>query len=356
MSKLQVVVGGQYGSEAKGACTAHLARKAVQEGLTSVIRVAGPNAGHTAYDDTGRKWALRQVPVAAVVHPDVQLFVGAGSEIDFPVLLDEINSLEEAGIPIRERLTVDAQATMIDSRHKETETALVGAIGSTGKGIGAARAERLLRVADTANDRLEEFIAERIFVAERTDHILYHHSRMPEATVLIEGTQGYGLGLHMGHYPQCTSSNCRAVDFTAMAGVDPNWFDDYEAWVVFRTYPIRVAGNSGPLKGETSWAELGFEPERTTVTQKIRRVGEWDADLAREAVIANGGPAVVRISLSMVDYVVPELAGADTEAFHSADPATVADFYEVVRQVEKDAGATVCIVGTGPQTFIEIYE
>lgn len=354
MSKLQVVVGGQYGSEAKGACTAYLARTAAEQGLAVVIRVAGPNAGHTAYDDEGRKWALRQVPVAAVVHPEVHLIIGAGSEIDFDVLLDEVNSLEQAGISVRGRLVVDSQATIIDARHKEAETKLVGAIGSTGKGIGAARSERLLRTADIVSDHAGLFDEHDLAVVDRTDHLLYHYSRMPEATVLIEGTQGYGLGLHAGHYPQCTSSDCRAVDFVAMAGVDPSWFDDYEAWVVFRTYPIRVAGNSGPLKGETSWEDLGFEPELTTVTQKVRRVGTWDPDLARESIIANGGSAVTRVSLSMADYVVPELAGFDTDQFLDADPQVQKDLYELIRKVESDSGARVCLVGTGPQTFIEV--
>lgn len=355
MSRLQVVVGGQYGSEAKGACTAFLARNAAQNGLAAVIRVAGPNAGHTAYDDQGRKWALRQIPVAAVVDPDIQLYIGAGSEIDFNVLHQEVLDLERAGISIRDRLTVDAQATMIHDRHREMESVLVGAIGSTGKGIGAARSERLLRNAETAADHATAFDEIGVHLQADTQHIFYHHSRMEEATVLIEGTQGYGLGLHAGHYPQCTSSNCRAVDFLGMAGIDPNWFTDYQAWVVFRTYPIRVAGNSGPLKGETSWEDLGFEPERTTVTQKIRRVGTWDADLARQAVIANGGPGVVRISLSMADYVVPAAKGYNTDDFLT-DPLVQHDIYKLVEQVEIDAGAQVCLVGTGPETFIEMAE
>lgn len=356
MSRLQVVVGGQFGSEAKGACTAFLARKAAENGHTAVIRVAGPNAGHTAYDGQGRKWALRQIPVAAVVHDEIELFIGAGSEIDFDVLLDEIAKLEDAGIPIRGRLTVDSQATMIDALHKDMEAQLIGSIGSTGKGIGAARAERLLRNADTAADQVDLFERAGITLADNTPHLFYHLSNMAESTVLIEGTQGYGLGLHAGHYPQVTSSNCRAIDFLGMAGIDPAWFGDYQAWVVMRTYPIRVAGNSGPLKGETSWEELGFEPEKTTVTQKVRRVGTWDAGLARAAVIANGGAGVVRISLSMADYVVPDAAGFDTEAFLSADSTTVTDLYELVRQVESDAGAQVCLVGTSPTAFIELTE
>ena len=67
MGKLQVIVGGQAGSEAKGHVAAQLASpELTPEGLAAV-RVAGPNAGHSAVDATGRKWALRQIPVAAVI-------------------------------------------------------------------------------------------------------------------------------------------------------------------------------------------------------------------------------------------------------------------------------------------------
>ena len=60
--RLTVVVGAQYGSEGKGAISAALTKSD-----TAVVRVAGPNAGHTAVDIQDRTWALRQVPVGAVV-------------------------------------------------------------------------------------------------------------------------------------------------------------------------------------------------------------------------------------------------------------------------------------------------
>ena len=67
-AKLDVVVGAQYGSEAKGHLVADLAARRMKEGLNPlVVRVAGPNAGHTGYDHNGKPWALRSVPVAAVV-------------------------------------------------------------------------------------------------------------------------------------------------------------------------------------------------------------------------------------------------------------------------------------------------
>src|SRR5262245_9121981 len=129
--------------EAKGHVTGWLAR--AMSDLAAVVRVAGPNAGHPAYDGQGRSFALRQIPVAAVTSHPVALLLGAGSEIDPDVLNDEIDRLEEAGIPILNRLYVDHEATVITALHKATEVgahpedSLVDRIGSTGKGIGAAR-------------------------------------------------------------------------------------------------------------------------------------------------------------------------------------------------------------------------
>ena len=167
--------------------------------------------------------------------------------------------------------------------------------------------------------------------------------------MLLEGTQGYGLGLHAGNYPYCTSSDCRAIDFCAMAGVNP-WDPEvktFDIFVVLRTYPIRVAGNSGPMKGETSWEELGFEPERTTVTQKIRRVGTWDADLARAAVVANGGAPTVKIALTMFDYVFPDVK-------NTTDFEWTPQIQEYVQRVQREVLAPVTLIGTGPSTMAEI--
>ena len=104
-----------------------------------------------------------------------------------------------------------------------------------------------------------------------------------------------------------TSSDCRSIDFLAMAGIDPTRCSVVVTnWIVCRVFPIRVAGNSGPMEGETSWAELGLDEERTTVTQKVRRVGTWDQDLVRRAVQANGGHNA-NVVITMLDQAIPEL-------------------------------------------------
>lgn len=353
MGRLTVVVGGQFGSEAKGAATAFLARKRVNERPTAVVRVAGPNAGHTAYDDQGQRWALRQVPVG-FVNPSAQLFIAAGSEIDPPVLLDEIDRLRKAEHQLGSGLVVDPQATVITEEYKKHEASLVGRVGSTGKGIGAARAARLMRTASIVEDDVELMaeLADRGVIVDDVSHRLFDVLGRANGEVIIEGTQGYGLGLHAGYYPQCTSSDARAIDFLAMAGVDFNWATDYRVVLVARTYPIRVAGNSGPLQDETSWEELGLEPEHTTVTQKVRRVGGWDGQLVREAVWANGGSPPVSVFLSMADYVVPGCAGHTV--WHEVPSDARTELLDLLNGVENDALAPVWWLGTGPQSVVEV--
>lgn len=349
---LHVVVGGQFGSEAKGAVCAWLC--ANQPEISTAVRVAGPNAGHTAYDKSGRAWALRQIPVAAVVRDDLKLVIAAGSEVDPDVLAHEIRTLGDGGIDVRHRLVVDATATVIDREHIEAEGGYGGELtqrlGSTAKGVGAARAERIWRRArtwgqvDGANYRYGG-------ISPRTDLILNHALSIGQS-VVIEGTQGYGLGVHTSYYPQCTSSDCRAVDFAAMAGVNPWDADHVEAWVVLRTFPIRVAGNSGPLNYEVTWEQLADEsdghiqPERTTVTKKVRRVGRWDPTLAYQSVQAQGGAA--RIALTFLDYIDPRVAGIT-----SVDGLTE-KAWDFIRKVQFDVGRPVDLVGTGPNSMVDL--
>lgn len=349
---LEVVVGGQFGSEAKGHVVQRLTERALHDtgGMVHVVRVAGPNAGHTGYDSSGQAWALRQVPVAAVTGSErVMLHLAAGSEIDPPVLFDEYDRLSKENLaPV---LTISAAATLIDDDHKVTEISrdrLIEKIGSTGKGIGAARADRIMRRAWTvASD--DEFLAE---CKQRGIMITSHHTTVrqglePDDHVIIEGTQGYGLGLHTRFYPQVTSSNCRAADFMAMAGLHAWEFEDVEVWVVARVYPIRVAGNSGPLKDETTWEELGLPEERTTVTKKVRRVGGEDWGLVREAVKANGGAPTVRVALTMLDQKFNDLRDRLLIELRMAPTGRVGQY---IQQVEKEAGANVGLVTTGPNT------
>ena len=329
---VDVIVGGQYGSEAKGHVTAQLVKAAVRDSLnpqlvdmdieTWNIRVAGPNAGHTAYDENGTPFAFRSLPVGAVVDPSVKLYIAPGSEVDLEVLYGEIATAEAAGHPVRGRLYMSRQATLLEQKHKDQEAAarLTDKVGSTGKGIGAARADRIWRSANLVVDAFTDgpdgdLDSQPWTWAEPEDlYATDDHAHNQNQHLFIEGTQGFGLSLRAsGHDPQTTSSDARAVDFLAMAGIDPTRCSvKITNWVVCRVFPIRVAGNSGTIEGETSWDELGLPEERTTVTQKVRRVGAWDLDLVKRAVQANGGHTA-KVVITMLDQVIPELQGLTDE-------------------------------------------
>ena len=366
MIALEVVTGGQFGSEAKGHVTAQVLRRNAESlrRLQINMRVAGPNAGHTAYteDEDRTAFALRQVPVGAVLNdPNILLAIGPGSEIDPPVLMDEIQRLEAAGIPVGERLFIDPEATILDPEHHEAETnqQMHERLGSTGKGIGAARADRIMRRArrlidapEVLGDLRDLLPTSKTFpihilpmqqLADRIEDINQHTG---VTSIVIEGTQGYGLGLHAGFYPFCTSSDCRAIDFVAMSGIGT--YNVQVAWVVFRPYPIRVAGNSGPLKDETTWDALGLDPEFTTVTKKMRRVGQWDGDLARAAIKANGGVPKARIALTMADQLSPAIRGVTSWEDLKADNVFMEHYHRIVG----DLGTHPLLITTSPNTAV----
>lgn len=344
MSKLLIVVGGQQGSEGKGHTAAQLA---VRHDADLVIRTGGPQAGHTVHSPQGQIHKLRQLPTASVVNPRSTLAIAARGIVDPSLLWDEMRATGAR------RVLVDRNATILTSNHRKAEEADPQMQwGSTKEGVGAARMERLHRTATTA----EGFYPEVAHNSEGLEIVLTDVAELARntlewgGTVLIEAAQGYGLGLHTRFYPKTTSADCRAIDALADVGLSP-WHDDVplpEVWVCMRPYPIRVAGDSGPLEGETTWAALGLPEERTTVTNKVRRVGTWDHALAREAIEANGGRNV-RIAFTMVDQVVPGLAGATTlENASMADLAELAEWYNRVSA----AGADIDMITTSPTTAV----
>lgn len=348
---VHAVVGGAYGSEAKGAVTGYLAKNLA--GTIINVRVGGPNAGHTAYDDQGRPWAMRQVPIGAVTNSMAVLVICAGSEIDIEVLADEVQRLEAGGIPVKHRLYIDGMATIIEDRHKIEEgiDQMRERIGSTAKGIGAARADRMMRRAKLARDCRDELSKYGLVID--TQRALNDAERAG-ASIILEGTQGYGLGISAGHYPHCTSGDCRNIDMLSQTGIVPS--SSMHTWVVYRTYPIRVAGNSGYMYNELTWEHLGdisggyIKPERTTVTKLVRRVAGWDAQLARDAMRANGGPGPqMHACLMFCDYLDPALANTtQMDALLQATPWA----RERMREMAIDVGQPFDLFGTGPDSII----
>jgi adenylosuccinate synthase len=365
LGKLIVVAGSQYGSEGKGHVVDHLTRPENLMGGASLVavRVAGPNAGHVCYGACpircdrgpdhafqnryiGHPWKLRAVPVAAVSNPEAILVIADGSEVDWSVLREEIDQLDSAGYRVSDRIRISAEATLLTPDHIAQEQAdeIQKRLGSTAKGIGAARAARLWRTAE---------LYDGFRVTHDVPEFLYA-SLDAGKTVLIEGTQGYGLGLHAGNYPYCTSSDTRAIDFLAMAGISP-WYPavtSFEIWLATRVRPIRVAGNSGPMKEETTWQELGLPEERTTVTNKVRRVGGWDPALVRRAIRANGGDhpdSPVRLAFTMVDTILPGVTGYERYPSRE-DVQTREALADFIAYKENELNAPIGFIGTSPNT------
>lgn len=369
ISVVHVVTGAAFGSEGKGHVTAQVVEKELITSGRAVlnVRVAGPNAGHTVIDQAGEAFALRQVPVGAAVDDSVWCYIAPGSEIDLPVLVAELELLRSKGHPVT-NLMVSAEATLLTDEHKAQEAAanLNARVGSTAKGIGAARVDRLMRTAKRVVDDdntlgvLNELGASVVDAPGSSPYITAWAERR-DAAIVIEGTQGYGLGLHAGFYPQVTSSDARAIDFLAMAGLSP-WHKGITfltVWLVARVFPIRVAGNSGPLKGETTWDELHLPEEHTTVTKKVRRVGAWDADLVARAVQANGGgvrttETAVVIALTMVDQMFPSISQSRSASKWAAEAPNEEreGLMKFLKQIERDTGATIGAMTTSPDTII----
>ncbi len=333
---VHIIAGGQYGSEGKGAFAAALVQRLSGENPLALVRVAGPNAGHTAYHQ-GNKWSLRQIPVGAVIDHEAPVYIGPQSEIDPEVLLHEIEQLEQEGYPIIDRLMIDGNATLIHQSDKESETRI--GTGTTGKGVGGARASRIMRMSLRVRD--EQGSMPWVRIGDVTKEL---RRAMHDREIVLEGTQGYGLGSHTDYYPHTTSSNCRAGDFLAMTGIQPWEIDHVTPWVVFRPHPIRIAGESGPLYRETNWEEIDQPVEYTTVTQKPRRVGQWDQVLARSAIEANGGSDRIRIALNFADYLFPDIKGVSIDDHYNVR--------SVLRVFVPNRLPHIDYIGTGPDTGI----
>lgn len=344
--KMCVLVGGQYGSEGKGAIAAHVAGR-----YDVHVRVGSPNAGHTIYW-RGEKHVMQTIP-CGWINPRARIVIGRGALVNMRLLMQELEHIEQWYPGFRQRLYIDAHAGVLDERFHEMEGGTEGEmhrrIGSTGEGVGPARMARISR--DPDKFRLFESVADeyglRDVIHNDTPWLLAMWQDAGR-DVLIEGTQGSGLSLYHSFWPYCTSVDTNAAGIIAEVGVAPSRVTD--VLMVCRTYPIRVAGNSGPMEGEITWEDLAgrmshdIVPERTTVTHKVRRIAEWDDDLFEESCLLN---APTEIALTFCDYVDPDLHGTlSTDDIYCSDG--MLEFMQ-----DHDLVGRVKYFGTGPETVVE---
>jgi adenylosuccinate synthase len=337
---VDVLVGGQYGSEGKGNVAFYLAGE-----YEVLVRVGGPNAGHKVPLPT--PYTHRSLPSGTMANPDASLVIGPGATIDIDVLLAEI----AASAVEATRLTIDPQAMIIEDVDRVAERALVASIGSTGKGGGAAAARRIVgrhSKPPAVPVRLARDVPElQAYVRSSAD--VLEDAYRDSGRILLEGTQGTALSLFHGHYPYVTSRDTTTAGCLAEAGIGPHRLR--RVILVNRTYPIRVQspddGTSGPMSQEISYdlltersgisRETLVATEKGSVTGNQRRFGEFDWYLLRRAVELNGATDV---ALTFTDYL--DVANQNARRFEQLTPDTI----RFIEEVERVAGIPVSLIGT----------
>lgn len=336
-----VIVGGQFGSEGKGKVTA---LTAASTNVTCVVRCGGPNSGHTTCV-AGKDTILRQLPASVGVSPAI-LAIAAGAVIDEDVLLREI---ELCGVS-KKRLIIDPRAAIVTEQDKALEISLQASIGSTGSGNGNALASRIMRRGLTAYDRRDAL--GRFATIEPTAHFLRAQLKRG-AEIVVEGTQGFGLSLFHGeNYPFVTSKDTTASAFCSEAGISP--FDVNKIILVVRTFPIRVGGNSGPLNEEVGWQDVqelsnadSVYEERTSVTNRVRRVGRFDIELVKRACNYNLPTSIAVMGLDRLD-----VRNVHAERFGEL----TSESREFLRKIEEATGVSVGWIGNGFHTFEAFHQ
>ena len=342
---VDVIVGGQYGSEGKGQIAAYLARD-----YDLLVRVGGPNAGHKVFE-LPTPYTHHQLPSGTRKTAQSNLLIGPGAVLNVGKLLTEV---KECNVTV-DRLRIDRSAMVIVQEDVDTETDLVRGIGSTGQGVGAATSRRILqrnRETKTAKD-IPELAAYMCDASEVLNETFAVNGR-----VCLEGTQGTGLSLYHGYYPYVTSRDTTVSGCLAEAGIPPSKVR--RVIMVCRTYPIRVespeGGTSGPMSQEISLETISKrsgirleeleETERTSTTDRKRRIGEFDWSLLRRASWLNGP---TDIALTFSDYLTIKNRAA--KRFEQLRPDTI----NFIQEIERVSGARVSLIATGfnPRSIID---
>ncbi|HVL48974.1 MAG TPA: adenylosuccinate synthase [Candidatus Thermoplasmatota archaeon] len=335
-----VVLGAQWGDEGKGKVTDFYADRV---GVVARYQ-GGNNAGHTVVAE-GRTFKFHLLP-SGVVRPKTKNVLGNGLVVDPAVLLDEMKSLEDAGLGAR-HVFVSDRAHVILPWHRDLdgarETRAAGsaaAIGTTRKGIGPAYADKAARVGVRIMDLLDaKRLRARVLEAlPEKQALLAHHGRdaaidvdalvetyaaygkrlAPHVVdseevlhdalaagqdILLEGAQGTFLDIDHGTYPYVTSSSTTAGGATIGTGLPPTAIDEVVG--IAKAYVTRVGAGPFPT-------ELPYETTREgkhltdvgrevgTTTGRRRRTGWLDLPMLRTAIRVNG---LTKIALMKLDVL-----------------------------------------------------
>ncbi|MFB9376891.1 adenylosuccinate synthase [Kineococcus gynurae] len=397
-----VLVGAQWGDEGKGKATDALGAR-----VDYVVKFnGGNNAGHTVVVGD-EKYALHLLP-SGILTPGVTPVIGNGVVVDLGVLWQEIDALSARGVDCS-KLLVSASAHVIAPYHqvldKVTERFLgKRKIGTTGRGIGPAYADKINRVGVRIQDLFDESILRQkvegaldqknhllvkvynrraVAVEEVVETLLGYAERLRpmvadvslelsraldrDEIVLFEGGQATLLDIDHGTYPFVTSSNATAAGACTGAGIPPNRIDRIVA--VVKAYTTRVGEGPFPTElldadGEKLRQDGG---EFGTTTGRPRRTGWYDAVISRYAARING---VTDFVLTKLDTLtgwerIPVCVAYDVDGVrHEEMPMSQSDFHHARPVYEFFDGWTEDISGVrsfadlpkNAQSYVEALE
>lgn len=287
-SKLHVLVDLQFGSTGKGALAGYLSAREQYDG---VISCNMPNAGHTAYSPApkSKRFMHKVLPSGLFSPKPMMVGVGPGAVFSIDRLLEEWANVTNSRADLR--LVIHEAAGILQDRHVEAEQKNLSRISSTMQGSSEALISKIRReegaIAKYHADQLIDLLSEHGEV-----HVVRQRLWLDifaGKKVLLEGSQGYSLGLSSGFYPYCTSRECTPARVVSDCGMPMSLVT--KIFGSCRVHPIRVGntpnGYSGDWYGdqrEIHFSDLGVKDELTTVTKRVRRIATFSPEQIREAM------------------------------------------------------------------------
>lgn len=322
MSKVDVLLGLQWGDEGKGKIVDVLAPK-----YDVVARFqGGPNAGHTLEFD-GIKHVLHQIP-SGIFRETTRNVIGNGVVLDAVIFKAEIEKLAKFNLNVKKNLFISKKATLILPTHRLLDAAYEKAkgenkIGSTLKGIGPTYQDKIgrqgLRVGDILSadfkDRLKRLTDVHFKILKDHD-VTYNWAELEAqfldavqflkefnlieseyflnrelkagSSILAEGAQGALLDIDFGSYPFVTSSNTVTAGACTGLGIAPRHIG--EVYGIFKAYSTRVGSGPFPTElldadGEAMRKEGN---EFGSTTGRARRCGWIDLPSLKYSIMING--------------------------------------------------------------------
>lgn len=333
-SKLDVVLGLQWGDEGKGKIVDVLAGR-----YPAVARFqGGPNAGHSLHFD-GKNFVVRSIP-SGIFREGSTNIIGSGVVLDPITLREECANVEKMNINPKEKLFISKKANLILPTHRLLDAAYEaaagkGKIGSTLKGIGPTYTDKIsrhgLRVGDILapdfRERFEKLKARHIQLlsdlhfecdpekdeAEWMSAIeflkgfnlidceYFVNKWLEDKPMLAEGAQGSMLDIDYGSYPFVTSSSTTVGGVCTGLGVAPSKIG--HVYGIFKAYCTRVGSGPFPteLFDETGEKIRQVGHEFGAVTGRPRRCGWLDLVALKYTVMIDGVTDLIMMKSDCLD-------------------------------------------------------